>query len=61
MLLVLKKLRIFEFGNRIQIFTAKNDIRIFFPIPTFNPLPDNKISDWSKLKAFADDKRYSKY
>ena len=22
----------------------------------FNPLPDNKISDWSKLKAFADDK-----
>ena len=22
----------------------------------FNPLPDDKISDWSKLKAFADDK-----
>ena len=22
----------------------------------FNPLPDNKILDWSKLKAFADDK-----
>ena len=21
-----------------------------------NPLPDDKISDWSKLKAFADDK-----
>ena len=22
----------------------------------FNPLPDNKISEWSKLRAFADDK-----
>ena len=22
----------------------------------FNPLPDNKISDWSKLKSLADDK-----
>ena len=22
----------------------------------FNPLPDDKISDWFKLKAFADDK-----
>ena len=25
-------------------------------LPSFNPLPEDKISDWSKLKAFADDK-----
>ena len=25
-------------------------------LPFFNPLPDNKIFDWSKLKAFADEK-----
>ena len=25
-------------------------------VPTVNPLPDDQISDWSKLKAFADDK-----
>ena len=28
----------------------------FFFCKSFNPLPDNKILDWSKLKAFADDK-----
>ena len=28
-----------------------------FPLPPdFHPLPDDKILDWSKLKAFADDK-----
>ena len=26
------------------------------PFYLFNPLPDDKILDWSKLKAFADDK-----
>ena len=25
-------------------------------VPTVNPLPDDQISDWSKLQAFADDK-----
>ena len=25
-------------------------------VPLVNTLPDNKILDWSKLKAFADDK-----
>ena len=26
----------------------------FYTIPVFNPLPNNKYLDWSKLKAFAD-------
>ena len=26
------------------------------PLSPFNSLPDNKVFDWSKLKAFADDK-----
>ena len=28
----------------------------FLPSSSFNSLPDDKILDWSKLKAFADDK-----
>ena len=54
MLLVLKKLRIFKFGNRIRIFAAKKNIRIFVSIPNFNPLPNDKFLDLTKLKAFAD-------
>ena len=31
-------------------------LQIFFLFFHFNPLPDDKILDWSKLKAYADDK-----
>ena len=34
-------------------FTTQSPIT---KISTFNYLPNNKILDWSKLKAFADDK-----
>ena len=33
-----------------------NPITLYYIIKSFNPLPNDKILDWSKLKAFADDK-----
>ena len=35
-------------------FVPKMDKKHFGKV--FNPIPDEKILDWSKLKAFADDK-----
>ena len=35
-----------------EVWTRTNEIRM--PSFLFNPLPDNKILDWSKLKQIAD-------
>ena len=34
----------------------ENEIQNYIALSSFNSLPDNKILDWSKLKAFAHNK-----
>ena len=41
--------------NKLKIKSNKIIDHYFFKI-TINPLPNDNILDWSKLKAFADDK-----
>ena len=39
----------------IMVKTERNAHRKDKGSPLFNPVPDNKILDWSKLKQIADD------
>ena len=42
--------------NMVSCNSEKNVLlTLYHTIPTFKPLPDNKILDWSKLKQIADD------
>ena len=41
---------------RLQMLSIWTSLEFCCLVNSFNPLPDNKIFDWSKLKSFADDK-----
>ena len=52
---ILHKLQSGKEGNRIKICLLCLQTWLHYLKIRFNPLPNKKILDWTKLKAFADD------